>query len=119
MVVDDDVKQLIRMSRCVANLLPNVTVRVCCGANEVLTYLAKSAASFILTDDVMPNMDGLALARAISQRWPRVPVLLLTEAVTPDLCDAAQTAGCVGVVTKSEFLTWAHAVLPSSLTQAL
>ncbi len=38
----------------------------------------------IVTDIEMPKMDGLALSRAVSERWPHIAVLITSGRVRPD-----------------------------------
>jgi two-component system cell cycle sensor histidine kinase/response regulator CckA len=48
-------------------------------AEDALELMAGAAQPAALVSDVsMPGMDGLALARALRQRWPGLPVLLLS-----------------------------------------
>ncbi len=57
-------------------------------AEAALDLVAAGATPAALVSDVsMPGMDGLALARALRQRWPGLPVLLLSGY-------AASTIGC-------------------------
>ncbi len=55
-------------------------------AEEALAKLDASDSAFdlVLTDVVMPGMSGIALARAISVRWPDLPVIL-TSGYSDDL----------------------------------
>jgi PAS domain S-box-containing protein len=45
---------------------------------EALDKLASGDFDAVLTDVVMPNMDGHALFLEIQRRWPRLPVLMMT-----------------------------------------
>jgi PAS domain S-box-containing protein len=45
---------------------------------EALDKLAAAKFDAVLTDVVMPNMDGHELFLAIQQRWPGLPVLMMT-----------------------------------------
>ena len=45
---------------------------------EALEKLGASPFDAVLTDVVMPNMDGHELFLAIQQRWPGLPVLMMT-----------------------------------------
>jgi PAS domain S-box-containing protein len=55
--------------------------------DEALAVLARSAASFtaVVTDLHMPGRDGLALAREVRERWPELPVVIVTGLMTDPL----------------------------------
>jgi two-component system response regulator YesN len=45
---------------------------------EALGYLESRPVDLVLTDVKMPEMDGLALAKVISERWPRTKVVVIS-----------------------------------------
>lgn len=47
-------------------------------AEEALAVLERQPVDLVLSDLVMPNMDGLALLAAVQQRFPELPFILLT-----------------------------------------
>ena len=47
-------------------------------AATLLETLATNAVGLIVSDIQMPRMDGLQLEAIISQRWPTVPILLMS-----------------------------------------
>ena len=54
-------------------------VRVCGSVAEALTVLVTQAFDLVCSDLVMPGgQDGLDLARIVRERWPHVPVLLMS-----------------------------------------
>jgi two-component system response regulator AtoC len=57
-------------------------------------------ADVVVTDLVMPGMDGLALLAAVRARAPRVPVLLLTARGTERTAVAALKGGAFDYLTK-------------------
>lgn len=75
-------------------------VYACAGGAEALSYIDRSGAVCVIVDDRVSDIGGLALAQAISGRWPTLPVALLASGATTDLYDAAQAAGCVAVLSK-------------------
>ncbi|MBP3954854.1 response regulator [Gemmata sp. G18] len=67
---------------------------------EALAAIARSAPAAVLTDLQMPNMDGLALVEQVRQRFPRVPVVLMTGHGSEEIAIAALRAGAVSYVPK-------------------
>jgi CheY-like chemotaxis protein len=47
-------------------------------AEDALAELARSPYDLLLTDLNMPRMDGLALLGRVRERWPRLPVVIIT-----------------------------------------
>lgn len=76
MVVDDDLgvccslKELLQKERCV--------VETACSGNEAMELLKKNEFDLILSDVVMPDMDGYAVYRAVKKKLPALPVVLMT-----------------------------------------
>src|SRR3954465_11873932 len=48
------------------------------GGPEALEMLASDPPDVVLTDMLMPEMDGLQLVQAIRSKYPMVPVILMT-----------------------------------------
>lgn len=45
---------------------------------QALQELEKGAFDLLLSDIVMPELDGIALALKVSKDWPDLPILLMT-----------------------------------------
>ena len=81
--------------------------RVLSGANGIeaksLYEQNRAAISLVLADYMMPNLDGLQLARSLHRMNPEVRIILssgVTEALTDDIIAEFQTNGVVGQITK-------------------
>src|SRR5262244_2219345 len=54
----------------------------------------------VVTDIVMPELDGIAATAALLAKQPAVRVVLVTVHDDPELVERAQTAGALGFVAK-------------------
>ena len=76
LVVDDDAQQRADLAEIVRSLGYEVTTAA--DGGEALSKLASVPASAILTDLVMPGMDGVALLKELAARGDRTPAVVLT-----------------------------------------
>nr|MDA8162809.1 diguanylate cyclase [Desulfobacteraceae bacterium] len=45
---------------------------------EALAILEKESVNIIITDMLMPNMDGMELIRRVKERWPEIDIIAMT-----------------------------------------
>ncbi len=69
-------------------------------AAEGLDLLARGGIHVVLTDMMMPEMDGLELTRIIKERWPTIPVVLITGYATISTAMQAMKLGAFDYVAK-------------------
>lgn len=67
---------------------------------EALTMLEARRADVVLTDMLMPEMDGLQLVQAIRAKYPMVPVILMTAHGSEDIAIQALQKGAASYVPK-------------------
>ena len=68
---------------------------------EAIDKVAELQPDLVVLDLVMPKMDGLRAARAISTMAPELPILLHTWHATPAMAEESRKNGVRGVVGKS------------------
>ena len=81
------------------------TWRVCDEARtggEALERVRNNRPDMILLDFQMPDLNGLDVARQISQLFPEIPILMVTIHLSRQLADEARKAGIRGVCLKSD-----------------
>jgi len=76
LVVDDDPGQRADLAEMVAAL--GFPVSLACDGREALAKLAAAPADAILTDLMMPRMDGIELLKELAARGDRTPAIVLT-----------------------------------------
>src|SRR5262245_39241747 len=98
LVVDDDAA----LGQVLASLLEQAGIRAkwVATAEASLQLLDREGAEVVITDLRMPGMDGMALLGAILQRWPGLPVVVLTAHGSMPLAVEAMKAGAADFLTK-------------------
>lgn len=76
LVVDDDLGICKTLSELLGN--DGCYVETASDGNEALAKLEAGRFDGVLTDVVMPGMDGYELYESIQRRWPSLPVLMMT-----------------------------------------
>ncbi|MEX2224036.1 MAG: sigma-54 dependent transcriptional regulator [Candidatus Rokuibacteriota bacterium] len=74
--------------------------------------------SLVITDLMMPDMDGLSLLNALQQEMPRVPVIILTGRATVDTAVAAMRQGAYDYLTKPVDLDRLRLLVEKALDRA-
>lgn len=70
-----------------------------------LEVIARDAPAVVLTDLQMPRMNGLELVEQIRDRFPRVPVVLMTGSGSEEIAMAALQSGAASYVPKRRLAT--------------
>ncbi|MEE9442596.1 MAG: response regulator [candidate division Zixibacteria bacterium] len=100
-VVLDSVKKHLRMEDY--NLITVLS------AKEGLDLLDKSTLDIILTDLMMPEIDGLELMRIVKDKYPHIPIIMITGYATINTALQATQLGAFDYVakpfTKSELIS--------------
>jgi CheY-like chemotaxis protein len=68
--------------------------------SEALAAIEREPPAAVLTDLMMPEMDGLQLVEAIRERYPLVPVILMTAHGSEDVAIQALQRGAASYVSK-------------------
>jgi len=76
LVVDDHLSSLKRMSQIIERAGHSCVTAE--SASQALTFCEKRRPQVVVTDLSMPNLDGCGLASWLSQRYPSVPLMLMT-----------------------------------------
>lgn len=79
----------------------SMSVGYATNGKEALAAMTSQAVDLVLTDLVMPDMDGLELLAEVRQRYPLVPVVLMTAQGNEELAVRALRAGAASYIPKS------------------
>jgi two-component system response regulator FlrC len=113
MVVDDD--EGIRDLLSIALSGMGYDVITASSGNEALNLSLKSSFALVLTDLEMPGMDGWNLASRIKNKFPRIPVILMTGYAKKDVMERLKGSSVDYVIFKpfrlEDFLKTAQKIL--------
>ena len=89
-------------------------------AKQALAQLSTQTADLVITDFMMPEMNGLELIRAMARKvWLNmIPVILLTANPTENLEDLAKSAGAFSTVFKPYDFKSLLALIHSAIEQS-
>ena len=99
LIVDDYVVDR-RIAGGIVEKITGTKPRFAVNGREALGQIAESAPSVVLTDLQMPEMDGLKLVEEIRDRFPLVPVILMTAYGSEEVAIQALRAGAANYVPK-------------------
>ena len=90
--------------RLVGGLLakaPNIEIVYAGDGEEALELMGHACPTIVLTDMIMPNLDGLELTAEVNKRYPLVPVILMTGKGNEEIAVRALQTGASSYVPKS------------------
>jgi len=110
LIVDDNpaVRRYLR-----AILEQQETWRVCGEARtgaEALHQVLESPPDLVVLDYMMPDLNGVDVAKQISEMFPSIPILMVTLHLSKQLAEAAREAGIRGACAKQDIGSVVEAV---------
>src|SRR3954454_24555876 len=72
------------------------------GGREALRAVEQESPALILTDLIMPDMDGLELVQQVRGRFPSIPVVLMTAFGSEEAAMRALRAGAANYIPKRD-----------------
>jgi DNA-binding NtrC family response regulator len=112
LVVEDDAETLASVTNLIANALGCHVLSALSSAHALAIVDSGVNVDILLSDVVMPGMDGLALAKAVREKFPALQVVLATG--WPRAVELATNAGAIPLI-KPYSLAQLEAVLLEGL----
>ena len=89
---------------------------------EALQQIGRAAPDLVLTDLQMPHIDGLQLVSTVREKYPRVPVILMTSQGSEEIAFRALQLGAASYVPKTflhdNLRDTVHKVLQASINES-
>lgn len=117
LVVDDSTVE----RQLVGGLLaqdPGCTLRFAVDGSDALEQLLANPPDIVLTDLIMPNVNGLELVRLVRERQPLLPVILMTARGSEEVAVEALQAGAASYIPKRRLARDLHETLQRVLRAA-
>lgn len=99
LVVDDSQMDQVLAGRLLETRL-DLTVRYAEHGEDALAQIERERPDLVLTDMQMPVMDGLQLVNALRERFPAIPVVLMTAHGSEEVASEALRKGAASYVPK-------------------
>jgi DNA-binding NarL/FixJ family response regulator/anti-sigma regulatory factor (Ser/Thr protein kinase) len=117
LVVDDSALDRHLVGKLLESM-EEVRVVYACDGREGLAAIEREAPAVILTDLVMPNMEGLELVQRVRAQHPQISVILMTAFGSEDVAVRTLRAGAANYIPKKDLTRDLPATLRRVLTLA-
>ena len=98
--VDDDHEMLQALKEGLEKYRETFSVVLAEDGTDAVEKLKQNVISLVVTDLKMPNMDGFSLLAHIMEKYPDIPVIIITGYSTSEMKRLAQEGGAVGYISK-------------------
>ena len=98
LVVDDDKVVLASCQRILK--AEGRSVVLSSSAQEAVAHLEKGRFDLLLVDVIMPEYDGIYLIGTVRQKWPHLPILVMSGYPTPETISSGLSAGATHFISK-------------------
>lgn len=98
--VDDDKEMLQALKEGLDKFKDTFSVVLAEDGTDAVNKLNQNSISLVVTDLKMPNMDGFSLLAHIMEKYPDIPVIIITGYSTSEMKRLAQEGGAVGYISK-------------------
>ncbi len=115
LIVDDE--EVVRLSHIRTLASVHCDVEVVKNGTEALSVMERRPADVVLLDLRMPGMDGMAVLKAIKQRWPETEVVIITGYPNVDTAKEAVRLGAYDYLAKPIGPDEVISVANSAMTQ--
>ncbi len=100
LIVDDDQEMLMALKEGLEKYDDTFSVLMAGDGMIAVEKLKQNTISLIVTDLKMPVMDGFSLLAHVMEKYPGIPVIIITGYSTPEMEKLAAKGGAVGYIEK-------------------
>lgn len=99
MIVEDE-DDIRTVAEIALQAVGGLEVTACASGQEALDRLPAAHPQVLITDVMMPGMDGLSLLKAVRATGESIPVIFMTAKVMPEEVANFKTLGAAAVIAK-------------------
>jgi CheY-like chemotaxis protein len=122
LVVDDEPNLAFLLAENLVDLGPDYEIEVSHSGPEALDLNTQNPFDLVITDLMMPEMNGLTLSKHLSEEKPDIKLILMTAYGNEDIALKAKDLGICSYITKpfemEDMLEAVQSVLETSISQA-
>jgi DNA-binding response OmpR family regulator len=115
LIVDDEPSLAFLLAENLVDLGPDYEIETCCSGAEALALNQADPFDLVITDWMMPGINGLQLMRVLTQKQPETKLILMTAYGNEAIAIKAQDLGVTSYISKpfrmEEMLATVQAVL--------
>ena len=100
LIVDDEPNLAFLLAENLVDLGPDYEIEVCNSSADALSLNKAKPFDLVITDLMMPDINGLALTKYLFQQQPEIKLILITAYGNEDIAMKAQNLGVSSYITK-------------------
>ncbi|NNF97786.1 MAG: response regulator [Desulfobacteraceae bacterium] len=100
LIVDDSKEMLFALSEGLEKYEDKFSVVLSKNGLDAVEQLKANTFSLVVTDLKMPKMDGFSLLTHVMEKYPGIPVIVITGYSTPQMETMANDGGAIGYIEK-------------------
>jgi two-component system response regulator AtoC len=100
LIVDDEPNLAFLLAENLVDLGPNYEIEVCNSSADALALNKANPFDLVITDLMMPDINGLALTKYLTQQQPEIKLILITAYGNEDIAMKAKKLGISSYITK-------------------
>ncbi len=119
LLVDDSRVTRTLLRRLLSRAVPRGEFVEASDGKEALTILESGDMDLVITDLLMPELDGFGVLEALRERWPDIPVIVVSGLDDTESLERALSLGAFDYLTKPFNVREVEVVLPLKVNNAL
>lgn len=100
LVIDDEPPICELLKHILQTLRPGYEVMTFLDGDTAIAQFDQQDFDLVITDYRLPGMNGLDISRYINERWPQIPIILVSGKPPPGIREQVKALGLTGFLKK-------------------